>query len=135
LETAWIAVIASLGGVLLGGMINSLAMRSGGDARIVKRNANRLPGEGKPLLSDIYDATRRNLVEAKGTGTRQAVRMAIGQLADYERFTPPDTARAVLLPDRPRADLEELLSSEGIACVWVTDTGFSDNAGGRFSQA
>jgi hypothetical protein len=93
------------------------------------------PGEAKPLLSDVYDATRNNLVEAKGTGTRESVRMGIGQLADYGRFAPPGAARAVLLPDRPRADLEELLSSQGIACVWVSETGFSDNAGGRFSQA
>jgi hypothetical protein len=46
----------------------------------------------RTLNSDVYDATRRNLVEAKGTGTREAVRMAIGQLADYGRFAPPDTA-------------------------------------------
>jgi hypothetical protein len=90
-------------------------------------------GEAKPLLSDLYDSTRSNLVEAKGTGTREAIRMAIGQLADYGRFTPPGTAQAVLLPERPRPDLEELLSQQGIASVWQTDGGFEDNAGGRFS--
>jgi hypothetical protein len=59
--------------------------------------------------------------------------MAIGQLADYGRFTPPDTAAAVLLPERPRADLEALLTSQNIFCIWQTDTGFGDNANGRFT--
>jgi hypothetical protein len=90
------------------------------------------PAEAKPILSDVYDETRRNLIEAKGSGSREAVRMAIGQLADYGRFTPPDTAAAVLLPERPRADLEALLVSQKIFCVWQTDMGFNDNANGRF---
>src|SRR5581483_2127784 len=74
--------------------------------------------EAKPILSDVYDETRQNLIEAKGTGSREAVRMAIGQLADYGRFTPPGTVMAVLLPERPRSDLEALLVSQGISCVW-----------------
>jgi hypothetical protein len=98
----------------------------------VKRFRIQPPAEAKPILSDVYDETRRNLVEAKGTGSREAVRMAIGQLADYGRFTPPDTAAAVLLPERPRADLEALLTSQNIFCIWQTDTGFGDNASGRF---
>jgi hypothetical protein len=89
--------------------------------------------EAKPLLSDIYDETRGNLLEAKGTGSREAVRMAIGQLADYGRFTPTDTSAAILLPERPRFDLEALLSSQGISSVWQTGTGFADNADGRFT--
>ena len=89
--------------------------------------------EAKPLLSDLYDETRQNLIEAKGTGSREAVRMAVGQLADYGRFTPGGTARAVLLPELPRGDLEELLASQGISCLWQTTTGFEDNAGGRFT--
>jgi hypothetical protein len=89
--------------------------------------------EAKPLLSDVYDETRKNLIEAKGTGARTAVRMAIGQLADYGRFTPAGTAMAVLLPERPRDDLEALLTSQGIGCVWQAGSSFDDNAQGRFS--
>jgi hypothetical protein len=89
--------------------------------------------EAKPLLSDLYDETRNNLVEAKGTGAREAVRMAIGQLADYGRFTPDNTARAILLPEAPRNDLEALLTTQDISCVWQTRTGFGDNAAGRFT--
>src|SRR5215218_1246037 len=44
------------------------------------------PGEARPLLTDLFDATTGVLVEAKGTVERNAIRMAIGQLADYKRF-------------------------------------------------
>jgi hypothetical protein len=89
--------------------------------------------EAKPLLSDVYDETRDNLLEAKGSGSREAVRMAIGQLADYGRFTPSETAMAVLLPERPRNDLEALLASQNISCVWQSSASFADNANGRFT--
>jgi hypothetical protein len=92
------------------------------------------PRSSKPLLSDVYDEARQNLIEAKGTGSRDAVRMAIGQLADYGRFTPADTVTAVLLPERPREDLEALLESQGIACIWqLGPSRFADNAEGRFT--
>jgi hypothetical protein len=91
-------------------------------------------GEAKPIFSDIYDATRNNLLEAKGTVTREAIRMAIGQLADYRRFIEPRPSCAVLLPERPRSDLEMLLSVEGIAVVWpIEDGGFADNKAGAFA--
>jgi hypothetical protein len=89
--------------------------------------------EAKPLLSDVYDETRHNLIDAKGTGSREAIRMAVGQLADYGRFTPGTTAMAVLLPERPRNDLEALLTSQSISAVWQEGAAFADNAGGRFS--
>ena len=38
------------------------------------------------MFCDLYDKTTRTLYEAKGTTTRMAMRMAIGQLADYARF-------------------------------------------------
>jgi hypothetical protein len=90
-------------------------------------------GEARPLFSDVFEPSLRNLVEAKGTGTRTAIRMAIGQLADYGRFAPSDAARAVLLPERPRPDLEALLDGLGISAVWETSAGFEDNAAGRFT--
>lgn len=81
-------------------------------------------GEFKPLFTDLYDETADVLVEAKGSVTRESIRMAIGQLADYSRFVP--TARkVVLLPSRPRPDLEELLRSVSIDVIWATDTGFA----------
>ena len=52
---------------------------------------------------------------------------AIGQLADYKRFVdPPPNHLAVLLPSRPRSDLEALLTSENIQVIWPAGEGFSD---------
>ena len=66
----------------------------------IARHLIRPEGEAKPMFSDLYDATRNNLLEAKGTVTREAIRMAIGQLADYRRFVDPRPSCGVLLPER-----------------------------------
>ncbi len=90
-------------------------------------------GEAKPLFSDLYDKSRNNLIEAKGSVAREAIRMAIGQLADYGRFVKPRANLAVLLPTRPREDLEALLRSQGISVVWQQpNSKFEDNAAGKF---
>jgi len=90
-------------------------------------------GETMPIFTDVVDQSRRNLIEAKGTVTRGSIRMIIGQLADYSRFH-SKYKLAALLPERPRPDLEALLTSQGIAVVWASGkTGFADNAGGAFS--
>ena len=100
---------------------------------VISRLRCRPVGEAKPIFSDLYDETRTNLLEAKGSGTRESVRMAIGQLHDYGRFV-PNASKAVLLPERPREDLEALLATQQIAAVWSTDgTAFDDNAGGLFT--
>ncbi len=92
-------------------------------------------GEAKPLYTDLFDGTRLNLFEVKGSVTREAIRMAIGQLLDYRRFIEPTPRLAVLVPTRPRADLKALLRSNDIACVWPDGVGFVDNDGGSFSVA
>jgi hypothetical protein len=86
------------------------------------------------MFSDVY-ATRTNLLEAKGTVTREAIRMAIGQLADHRRFIEPRPSCAVLLPERLRRDLEALLSAaEGLAMVWPVESGeFADNRAWAFT--
>jgi hypothetical protein len=80
----------------------------------------------KPILSDLFDETTNTLIEAKGSVARQAIRMAIGQLADYRRFENPDVSVAVLLPERPRAELEDLLLGLSITLIY--------RAGGHFRQ-
>ncbi|GAA2780618.1 hypothetical protein [Streptomyces showdoensis] len=75
------------------------------------------PGETRPLLTDLYVEDLELLVEAKGSVTRENLRMAIGQLADYSRFVTP-ASRAVLLPSEPRADLASLLATQGCAAIW-----------------
>lgn len=78
---------------------------------------------GRPSLSDLYDKTTRTLYEAKGTVTRPAFRMAIGQLADYARLVTPSPKRAILVPEPPREDLLSLAEGEDIAVVWINEDG------------
>ena len=99
----------------------------------IVRTCCRPKGEAKPIFSDILDQTRRNLIEAKGSATRESVRMIIGQLADYERFV-SNCTKAALLPEQPRPDLLALLESQNVGAVWRTEDGaFTDNRGGQFS--
>ncbi|HEV3071962.1 MAG TPA: hypothetical protein VGY76_11120 [Solirubrobacteraceae bacterium] len=81
-------------------------------------------GEPAPLFCDLYDKTSNTLYEAKGTVARPAIRMAIGQLADYARLIKPTPGKALLVPQEPRVDLLALLAREGIAVVWPGADGF-----------
>jgi hypothetical protein len=82
------------------------------------------PGEIRPLFTDLYDAQANELVEAKGTATRLAIRQAIGQLYDYRRHVPAAApSLAVLVPDRPSEDLLDLLRTCTISCIYETERG------------
>jgi hypothetical protein len=59
---------------------------------------------------------------------------ALGQLADYSRFITPTPRLGVLLPSRPRPDLEALLATQSVAAIWVDGEAFVDNAEGNFVQ-
>jgi hypothetical protein len=83
----------------------------------------RPPGELRDLYTDIFDQTENVLYEAKGVATREAVRMALGQLLDYSRHVPGDPSPAVLLPARPSDDLVALLQKNKIGCVYETGLG------------
>jgi hypothetical protein len=98
------------------------------------RHLIRPPGEAKPIFSDVFVKQRNHLIEAKGSVAREAIRMAIGQLLDYGRFVSPKPRLAVLLPEKPRPDLCELLMSVGVAIIWQNDDGsFSDSESGAFT--
>ncbi len=75
------------------------------------------PGE-QPLYTDLFDETKNLLIEAKGSVTRESIRMAIGQLLDYQRFIEPKPGLAVLLPTKPRNDLLELLRALRIILIY-----------------
>lgn len=92
------------------------------------RQQIRPAGEAKSLYTDLYFPALKLLVEAKGTSTREAVRLAIGQLADYQRFLSVDH-RAVLLATEPRSDLMDLLQAEDIALIWESRSGQFRGAG------
>ena len=59
-----------------------------------------------------------------GRATRSAFRMAIGQLADYARLVRPAPAKAILVPEKPPADLLALAKGEGINVVWAAGSSF-----------
>lgn len=92
----------------------------------------RPPDTPAHLYNDIFDKTRGNLIEGKADASRPSIRMAIGQLMDYRRFAPMGARLAVLTERRPHRDLEALLASLSIACVWREGGGFKDNSDGAF---
>ncbi|GGX94010.1 restriction endonuclease [Streptomyces anandii] len=80
-------------------------------------------GETRPLLTDLYVPDLDLLIEAKGSVTRENMRMALGQLIDYNRFVRAKY-RAVLVPSKPRPDLIELADSAGQAIIWPQGNGY-----------
>lgn len=105
--------------------------RQGDSAERSKIKAMR--GRGT-LYTDVFNYTRNQLIEAKAHGSRDEIRMALGQLADYGCFyldTKPD--HAILLPAKPPPELLELLESQHVAVIWREGTGFRDSARGRFT--
>ena len=81
------------------------------------------PGESRPLFTDLHAKGLGLLIEAKGSVTRENIRMAIGQLADYSRFV-DHTIRAILLPSEPREDLLALAKTQDCAVIWPEGKGF-----------
>lgn len=75
------------------------------------------PGELRPLYSDLWNTTTKDLVEAKSSVTRDRIREAVGQLLDYGRFV-PDASRTILVPSRPRQDLLDYVSSVNVGVVF-----------------
>lgn len=110
------------------------AWMAGKGVKIVSRSY-RIPGSARPILCDAFLPERNVLIEAKGSDTRGAIRLAIGQLYDYRRFEDqPDLA--VLLPYEPSADVKALLASAEVGWIWPKrrGEGYRDSAGGRFSS-
>ncbi len=92
------------------GLVESFRAWLGHPSYAVKRWAIRVPGTRSPLLSDIYDTTTKTLYEAKSSPARSDVRMAIGQLLDYQRHIPISKLTcSLLLPSRPTDDLVDLV--------------------------
>ena len=100
---------------------------------VVIRNKIPVPGSASNLYTDLWVESRGHLIEAKASATRNDIRMAIGQLADYARFLPEAKRRVVLLGSQPASDLLDLLASCGVGAVWRSGRSFKDNAGGGFT--
>ncbi|MFF0294271.1 restriction endonuclease [Kitasatospora sp. NPDC004614] len=93
---------------------------------VVVRQRIEPAGELKPIITDLFDKTANRLVEAKGTVTREAVRMAVGQLFDYGRHFEPIPSWALLVPSKPRPDLIALCGFAGVEVIWPEDGGFHE---------
>jgi hypothetical protein len=84
----------------------------------IVRLAIRPDQERRPLYCDLFNKTDHELIEAKGTVSREAIRLGLGQLLDYRRFVTPTPHMVLLVPMRPRPDLLELLHQYVIKVVW-----------------
>ena len=80
---------------------------------------------------DLFDRTTGVLYEAKASPDRQKIRMAIGQLLDYQRFVTPQPQLRVLVPELPKQDLRRLLAAVGIGVVWPDREGWQEVGPGR----
>lgn len=77
------------------------------------------PESTRPLYSDIFDETTGTLYEAKAKSTRNHVRMGLGQILDYKRYTPSEVKDfALLLPSEPHFDLLDLLRRHDLGAIW-----------------
>lgn len=92
----------------------------------VCRKAIRISGTATHLYTDLFDLSAGELVEAKGTASRNDVRLALGQILDYARFVEHEK-RAVLLPVHPGSDLADLLATYQVDCIYEV-------AGGEFER-
>jgi hypothetical protein len=101
------------------------AFRQQQNLKPLKRLKIKPPGETQWLYSDLFDEDQNRVIEAKGTVTREAIRMAIGQLFDYHRFR-DGCQLAVLVPERPRKDLRDLLAKYHIAMIVRSGLAFSE---------
>jgi hypothetical protein len=96
---------------------------------IVVRLAIRPDRERQPLYCDLFNKTDHELIEAKGTVTREAIRLGLGQLLDYRRFITPIPQMVLLLPMQPRPDLQDLLQEHRVRVVWEERPGrFADRS-------
>jgi len=89
-----------------------------------KTSAHNYQIESHVLRCDLFDDTANVLYEAKGTSHRFQVRMAIGQLMDYQRFEPSDPHLAILLPYEPNPHIFDLCGDLKIGIAWKIVDGF-----------
>ena len=108
------------------GLVLAYAKHLKSQGHRVTRHRYQLSDSASPLVCDLVDETAHILYEAKGDVRRVSVRMAIGQLLDYQRFESTPVSLAVLLPRRPAEDLTKLICSLPASVVWPTKHGFAD---------
>lgn len=112
------------------------------EQQLIQRYENWLAGKRHSLVTykyqgnlacDAIEKERLNLIEAKSSNKREYVRMAVGQLLDYEFQGKSKMNKAILVPDKPRPDIERWLKSLKIGLIWPVKQRFQDNASGNFT--
>lgn len=88
------------------------------EGREVCRYSIDVPDSAAQMWTDTFDESGGVLYEVKAAATRENLRMAIGQLADYARFVPEVRERGIVLPTQPSADLMALAHSVGVGVSW-----------------
>ncbi|MFE7288416.1 hypothetical protein ACFU90_28890 [Streptomyces noursei] len=88
----------------------------------------KVKGLTSTLRTDLYDATDHVLYEAKGSNSREDVRMALGQILDYSRYVKApgrgeEPKRVILLPAAPTPDMYTLLDRYDVGVVYQSDDG------------
>ncbi|WP_329174653.1 hypothetical protein [Streptomyces sp. NBC_01477] len=88
----------------------------------------KVKGLTSTLRTDLYDATDHVLYEAKGSSSREDVRMALGQILDYSRYVKSaehegEPTRVILLPGAPSPDMYALLDRYDVGVVYRSDDG------------
>ncbi|MGK5684010.1 hypothetical protein [Actinoplanes sp. URMC 104] len=90
----------------------------------LKRWRIRPGGSLLTLYTGPYYVQKRELYEAKASSTREDIRMALGQIFDYERWiSPRPIKKAVLTPSKPAPDLIDLLHHFDVGVVFETADG------------
>lgn len=83
----------------------------------------------RTLMPDLYNATTNELIEAKKSAKSEDVRMAIGQVLDYQYCAAKQgimASPALLLPRVPHADLIGLCKAQGISVYVPSGKSFKD---------
>lgn len=75
-----------------------------------------LQGGGR-IVADAYDSETETLIEAKCSCARSDVRMAVGQLLDYQHHLMPGAKLAILLPGGPSPDVATWLKRMSISVI------------------
>lgn len=88
----------------------------------------KVKGLTSTLRADLYDASAHVLYEAKGSNSREDVRMALGQILDYSRYVEMpehdgEPQRVLLLPAAPAPDMYSLLDRYAVGVVYRSDDG------------
>ncbi|MFH8632886.1 hypothetical protein ACH4CC_23935 [Streptomyces lydicus] len=88
----------------------------------------KVEGLTSTLRTGLYDATDHVLYEAKGSSSREDVRMAFSKVLDYNRYIKvkgrkDEPKPVVLLPAAPDPDMRSLLARYGVGLVYRSESG------------